>query len=459
MTNIPLSKPSLRELVEARGLTHVKVGLTDLDGVMRGKLLAADSVVRGIEGGLTFCDCIVGWDSDDTLYTNNPKGITGWHTGYPDTPIRVVADAVRDLPGEFGGKGVLAICELAGQAEPLCPRTRLRKVLETARTMGYEPVVGFEYEFSLFAETPQTARAKGYSGLTPMTPGNFGYSVLRTASGSDFGEGLLAELGAMGVPVQALHTENGPGMWEAAIAPSNALEAADRAAVFKTFVKTYAQRRGLMATFMAKWSVEHQGQGGHIHISLRDAEGGAPLFHDAADPLQVSPTLRQFVGGQLAFMAEMACVVAPTVNAYTRLVPGAWAPTAATWGLDNRTCALRVVGATPDARRVEFRVAGADANPYLALAAALASGLEGIEAALDAPAPRTGNAYLDLDPPAERLPPTLSAAADRLRGSKTARRWFGDAFVDHFAATRAWEEAQFRAAVTDWELRRYFEII
>ena len=459
MPNDAPTRPSLREIVDSRRLSHVKIGLTDLDGVMRGKLLAADSVVRGIEGGLTFCDCIVGWDSDDTLYTNNPNGVTGWHTGYPDTPIRVVADAVHDLPGEFGGHGILVLCEMAGQAEPLCPRTLLRRVVEAGRARGYDPVVGFEYEFSLFAETPQSVREKGYRNLTPVTPGNFGYSVLRTSGAADFADGLLSELAAMGVPVQALHTENGPGMWEAAIAPSGALEAADRAAVFKTFVKTYAQRHGLMASFMAKWSVEHQGQGGHIHISLRDVATGAPLFHDPADPLQASPALRRFVGGQLSLMAEMACLLAPTINAYTRLVPGAWAPTAATWGLDNRTCALRVVGGTPDARRVEYRVAGADANPYLALAAALASGLHGLQEGLAPPPPRVGNAYLDLDPPADRLPPTLSEAAGRLRTSLAARSWFGDAFVDHFAATRDWEEARFRAAVTDWELRRYFEII
>lgn len=449
----------LAECIAQNKLSHIKVGITDIDGVMRGKYLASADLLAGLGSGLTFCDCIVGWDCDDTLYTNNPVGITGWHTGYPDMPVAVVEATARSLPTEFGGRGLLVLAEMAGEAAAICPRTTLRRVIDKAASMGFEPVVGFEYEFALFNESRESARAKGFRDLTPVTPGNFGYSVLRTSSLSDFCEDTLETFTAMDVPIGAFHTENGPGIWEAAIQASDALSAADRAAVFKTFMKSLAQRRGLLATFMAKWSVEHQGQGGHIHISLRDARTKEPVFLDENDPNGMSDTMRHFVAGQLRLLPELAAFVAPTVNSYTRLTPGAWAPTAATWGHDNRTCALRVVGRSSSSRRVEYRVAAADANPYLALAAALASGLHGIEARLEIPAPIKGNSYEQRLPDTARLPASLGEAASRLRQSATARSLLGDMLVDHFAASREWEEARFRAAVTDWELKRYFEII
>jgi glutamine synthetase len=213
-----------------------------------------------------------------------------------------------------------------------------------------------------------------------------------------------------------------------------------------------------MATFMAKWSPDYPGQSGHIHVSLKSGNGEAS-FYDANDPHRMSPLMRQFVAGQQALMPEWLALVAATVNSYTRLVPGYWAPTQATWGVENRTCALRVIPGSEKSQRVEYRIASADANPYIALAAALASGLYGIEHKLELGKPVQGNAY-DHKPSAKAaLPGTLWEAAQRLKASKAARDWFGDAFVEHFAATREWEERQFRKAITDWELARYFEII
>jgi glutamine synthetase len=301
-------------------------------------------------------------------------------------------------------------------------------------------------------------REKGYRNLKPITPGYFGYSCLRSSVHAELYAEILETSETMRRSIEGLHTETGPGVLEAAIAVDEALEAADRAALFKTFLKVLAQRRGLMATFMAKWSHHWPGQSGHIHMSLK-GKGGKPVFQDARAPDGMSKLMRHFVAGQQALMPELLGLVASTVNSYSRLVPGFWAPTNATWGVENRTCALRVIPGSAKSQRVEYRIAAADCNPYLGIAAALGSGLWGIEHELEPPPPIVGNAYALPPDPASALPATLWEAAQRLKGSTAARALFGDDFVEHFAATREWEEREFRRHVTDWELARYFEII
>jgi glutamine synthetase len=243
-----------------------------------------------------------------------------------------------------------------------------------------------------------------------------------------------------------------------ALAPCEGIAAADRAAIFNTFGKASAQREGVTLTYMAKPLMDLPGCGGHLHLSLW-SEDGMPLFFSPNQDDGLSAAARHFVGGQERYMAELLAMTSPTVNAFTRLTPGYWAPTAANWGFDNRTCSLRVVGRTPKAARVEYRVSSADANPYLVLAAALASGLQGMEEQIEPDPPVSGNAYEATPGPGRRLPRTLHEAAGLLRGSAMAREWFGETFVDHFAVTREVEEKAFRGHVSDWELNRYFEII
>jgi glutamine synthetase len=301
-------------------------------------------------------------------------------------------------------------------------------------------------------------RAKGYRDLKPIAPDYFGYSVIRNSVWAELYRELLDSFQKMDIPIEGLHEETGPGVLEAAICADDGLAAADKAALFKTFAKVIAQRRGLMATFMAKWSKDWPGSGGHVHMSLRDTEG-RPVFHDASKPDGMSDVMRWFLGGQQRLLPELLAMVSPTINSFTRLIPGFWAPTDATWSVDNRTVALRVIGGSPKSQRVEYRVAAADANPYVILSAAVASGLWGIENRIE-PGPKvTGNAYDQKFPAKLALPRTLWEAAQRLKASKMARAWFGDAFVDHFAATREWEEREFRRHITDWEMARYFEII
>jgi len=310
----------------------------------------------------------------------------------------------------------------------------------------------------VFDETPDSLRAKGYRDLKTLTPGAFGYSVLRNSVHAELYHAILDTCEVMRMPLEGLHTETGAGVLEAALVASGALEAADRAALFKTFAKVLAQRRGLMATFMAKWSLDWPGQSGHIHVSLADPDG-KPVFHDAAAPLGMSQTMRWFVGGQQRLMPELLAMIASTVNSFSRLVPGFWAPTSATWSAENRTTALRVIGGSAKAQRVEHRVAAADINPYIALACALGAGLWGIEHQIEPTEPVTGNAYAQTFPAELQFPATLAEAAERLQASEAAKSLFGPDFVAHYANTRLWEERQFRRAVTSWELERYFEII
>jgi glutamine synthetase len=446
-----------RKIVEERGLEHVKVGVFDIDGILRGKFLHKDKFLSSLEGSFGFCDVIYGWDSNDVCYDN--VKFTGWHTGYPDAPVRVVPESCRDVPFDFGGKGLFFLGELDAQGEAICPRGLLKRLVKRANDMGYEPYSAVEYEFFVFDETPYSAREKGYRNLKPFTPGNFGYSTIRQTVHGGFHEAMLSTASTMDFPLEGLHTETGPGVLEAAIGVDRTLASGDKAGLFKTFIKVLAEKHNLMATFMAKWSPNYAGQSGHVHMSLKDRKSGKPLFHDPKAPRTMSREMRHFLGGQQALMPELLGMVAATVNAYRRLIAGYWAPTQATWGFENRTTAIRAIPGSPKSQRIEYRVASADSNPYLALAVALGSGLWGIENKIEPTEGVIGNAYAVNLPKKYHFPRTLTEAAERLAASRAARALFGDAFVDHYAATREWEDREFRKHITDWELARYFEII
>ncbi|MEK9672551.1 MAG: glutamine synthetase [Rhodospirillaceae bacterium] len=443
-----------KKIVETRGLEYVKVGVFDMDGVLRGKYMSKDKFLSALEKGFGFCDVVLGWDSYDQLYDN--VTITGWHTGYPDAEVRLLPETCREIADE--DNMLLFLSEFAGKHEAVCPRAMLRNTLARADKMGFKVKAGFEYEFFMFEETPESAREKGYRNMKPIQPGWFGYSVIRNTVESGLYHDILNGCLKMDMGLEGLHEETGPGVLEAAITVDDGLAAADKASLFKTFMKTMAQKRGLMATFMARWSTDWPGQSGHIHMSLTDKQGKG-VFHDKKQPYGMSKTMRHFIGGQQKLLPELLSMIAGTVNSYTRLVPGFWAPTDATWGVDNRTCAIRMISGSEKSQRVEFRVAAADANPYLSLAAALASGLWGIENKVEPDDAVVGNAYDKKFPKRLNLSRTLTEASERLKASKPARDLFGDAFVDHYSATREWEERQFRKAVTDWEMERYFEII
>jgi glutamine synthetase len=434
----------------------VKVAVTDIDGVMRGKYLHKDKFLSAAEGGgFGFCNVVFGWDSADVCYDN--ATYTGWHTGYPDAVARVDLSTARTVPWDGGVPFFLAdFVDGRGGPLPVCPRSLLKKIVARAQDAGFMPKAGLEFEWFNFQETPESLAAKQYVSPKPLTPGMFGYSLVRMANSRPFFNAMLDELGAFGVPIEGLHTETGPGVFEAAIQAADALEAADRGVLFKTSVKEIGQRFQVMPTFMAKWNSALPGCSGHMHQSLWTKNGNA--FDDDKDPRRMSKVFKSYLAGQLRARADLLPFFAPTVNSYKRLVDGYWAPTKVTWGMDNRTVALRVIPGGPKATRVEVRVSGSDINPYLALAASIGAGLWGIAQDLKLDdAPVEGSAYMVEK--AVRLPRTLQEATRRLSESKLAREILGEEFVDHYVRTREWEWRQFQDAVTDWELRRYFEVI
>jgi glutamine synthetase len=451
-----IDSESAASFVREAGIENIKLAVTDLDGVMRGKYVSRKKFLSALEKGFGFCDVIFGWDSADELYAED--SYTGWATAFPDAWAGIDPTSCRSLPLEDHQSALFLADFSDHEAAAVCPRALLKRVLARGESLGFSASAAAEFEFFLFDETPDSLQAKAYRDPQPMTPGNFGYSVLRNSTHADFYHQLLAMTAAMGMSLEGLHTETGPGVLEAALEHSSALRAADNATLFKTFTKVLAQQQGLMATFMARWSADYPGQSGHLHLSLQNGDG-EPVFHDASQPHNISDTMRWFIGGQQKLLPELLCMVAGTCNSYTRLVPGFWAPTAASWGIDNRTCAIRAIPGVPGAQRVEYRIAAADINPYLALAAAFGSGFWGIENRIEPGDAFSGDAYSGRFARALQLPTTLSEAASRLRKSQPARDLFGDGFVDHYAYTREWEDAEQRKAVTDWQLKRYFEII
>ena len=435
----------------------VKIAITDIDGILRGKYISTKKFLSVIESSTGFCDVIFGWDASDVAYDN--VTYTGWHTGYPDAPVRIDLTTFRKIPWENDLPFFLGeVMNNEGQPATVCPRQLLKKVLDEASSKGYLPFFSQEFEWYNFEETPKSVSDKQFKNLTPLTPGMFGYSILRSSLNNLFFTDLFELLNNFNVPLEGLHTETGPGTYEAAITYSEITEAADRAVLFKTAVKEIAYKHGCMATFMAKINENLPGCGGHVHQSLCDKGGKKNLFYDEKDPKRMSTLMKNYIAGQLYCLPQMLPMFAPVINSYKRLVEGTWAPTTLTWGIDNRTVALRVLTGDTKSCRLETRVIGSDVNPYLAMAAALASGLYGIKHKLKLKQPATtGNGYADTSN--AKLPKTLNEATQIMKQSEVANELFGEKFVEHFIQTREWEWNQHLKAVTDWEYKRYFEII
>ncbi len=453
----PLTPDQIIEDVKASGSQKVKLAIADIDGVLRGKYIHLDKFLSAVDGGLGFCDVVFGWDCNDECYDN--AQFTGWHSGYPDAPARIDLSTYRRVP--WDNQVPFFLCDFVhpdGQPVAVCPRQLLQTIAAQVREAGFAPQTALEFEWFNFKETPQTLAEKKFQSMEPLTPGMFGYSLLRAGLNQPFFNALMDDLTAFGVPIEGLHTETGPGVYEAAILYGDPLESGDRGVLFKTGVKEIAYRFGIMPTFMAKWNSKLPGCSGHIHQSLWDPEITRNLFFDEKDEHRMSAVFKSYIAGQMHCIPEILPFFAPNVNSYKRLVEGHWAPTKVTWGRDNRTAAFRALPGSAKSTRLETRVTGSDINPYLGLAAALASGLYGVKNKMELKDEAvTGNAYQATG--AVSLPGSLPEATDRLEKSALAKELFGEAFVDHFVRSRRWEQRKFQESVTDWELRRYLEII
>jgi len=433
---------------------RVKVAVADIDGVLRGKYMSSEKFLSVAQSNLGFCDVIFGWDMTDQAYDNS--SYTGWHSGYPDAKVRLSLDSFRKIPWENGLPFFLGeFIDSTGEPLAICPRQLMNRVINDVARAGFEAKCSQEFEWFNFSETPQSFAQKEGRHLTPLTPGMFGYSILRSSGRNDFFSALFDQLKQFDILLEGLHTETGPGVYEAAITYSDPLFAADNAILFKTAVKEIAYKHGILASFMAKISENLPGCSGHVHQSLW--KGNTNVFHDASKPHQMSETMQHYLAGQLYCLPHILPMVAPTINSYKRLVEGAWAPTTVTWGVDNRTVALRAITGGSKSCRLETRVVGSDTNPYLALSACLASGIYGIKNRIPLQEATTGNGYRDESH--GRFPKSLEEANLAMKNSVVARELFGETFVNHFAETRDWEVRQFAKVVTDWETKRYFEII
>lgn len=435
-----------------RQSTHARFFVTDIDGVCRGKSLSGEKMADLLAHGGTIASAVFGWDVADDLYSNGVD-FAGLHTGLGEIGLRLDPATARRLPWDDHRWVLLGEhLDAHGQPLPICPRQVLKRVLAKAAGMGLNVQVGVEYEWFVLAETERSVREKGYRKLETATQAINNYSPFRIDAQKAFVDQLFTWLPEIDVPIEALHTEAGPGNFEVALRYGEALQMADRAALFKQAVREIGRPHGLLSTFMAKWSPAYGGCGQHLHQSVW--KDGANLFHDASAPQGISATMRHYIAGQLHALPHLFAVYAPFVNSYKRLVDGMLAPVRANWAVDNRNASLRVVPGSARSQRLETRTPGADANPYLILAAAIASGLYGIEHKLE-----PGDATPPGGEDGERLPRTLAEATDAMDGSTLARELLGDAFVNHFVQTRRWEWRRFSQAVTDWELARYLEMV
>ena len=426
------------ESLKASDIQKVKLAITDIDGILRGKLISKEKFFKSVNDKLGFCNVVFGWDANDAVYDNSE--VTGWHTGFPDSMATIDLETYRNIPWDHDSPFFLGDFHQSEDMAEVCPRSLLKKIAGQSKEMGFIPKFSNEFEWFNFRETPQSLKEKGGINPTPLTPGMFGYSILRSSQNSEYFNALFDLLTRFNIPIEGIHTETGDGVYEACIEYTDVLEAADRALLFKTGVKEIAYRHDIIASFMAKWNAHLPGCSGHIHQSLWDEKARNNLFFDGKDSNKMSDMLKHYLAGQLHCLPHILPMYAPTVNSYKRLVEGSWAATSVSWGIENRTTALRVI------------------NPYLSMAASLASGLYGIKHKLPLEIdPTQGNEYDNTS--TLPLPRTLADATQSMKSSEVAVELFGESFVNHFIYTREWEWQQFNSKVTDWELKRYFEII
>jgi glutamine synthetase len=453
-----------RELINAAiadgSIDTVVVAFPDMHGRPVGKRVTSDFFTSHVaEHGIEACDYLLAVDVD----MNPLPGyrFTNWDTGYGDFVCRPDYTTARLIPWLEGT--ALVICDLTdedGVPVEVSPRQILRRQLERAAERGLRICSATELEFFLFKDSYEEADAKGWKGLTPHTSTIEDYQLLQTTREEYVLRRIRNEMRAAGVPVEFSKGEAGRGQHEVNVTYDESLVTADRHLVFKNGIKEIAAQEGRATTFMAKWTMGDVGSSCHVHTSLWDLGSGDPLMAlgdgDSSHPSGLSTLGRRFLAGQLHAARELAWMAAPTVNSYRRYVPGSWAPTAAVYGEDNRTCGFRLVGHGAG-RRVESRIPGADVNPYLVLAASIAAGLYGIDHELEPGDPYPRNAYEAADVP--RIPSTLVEAIGELRDSAVALEAFGPDVHHHLLNTAEQEWLASNRHVTDWELARNFERI
>lgn len=446
-----LSKAELEKLVADDDIDTVIVAFCDMQGRLTGKRVSARLFVEDVaDHGAECCNYLLAVDVD--MNTVDGYAISSWETGYGDMVMTPDFGTLRLLPWLPGTALVMAdLSWTDGTPVTQAPRSILNKQIDRLAERGLVPYVGTELEFMVFDDTFRDAWKADYRGLTPATDYNVDYAMHASTRMEPLLRDIRRGMDGAGMYCEGVKGECNLGQQEIAFRYDHARVTCDNHTIYRNGAKEIADQHGKSLTFMAKFDAR-EGNSCHIHISLRGEDGSA-VFSDDADPLGMSPMFRSFVAGQLATLREMTLFYAPNINSYKRFVDGSFAPTAVAWGLDNRTCAMRVVG-RGHAMRVECRAPGGDVNQYLAVSALIAGGLYGIDNELDLADAMEGNAYTS---GADRLPTTLAEAVELFDNSTVAREAFGDDVVDHYLNNAAVEMNAFNAAVTDWERKRGFE--
>jgi len=445
-----LTVERLRTLVDEGVVDTILVAMTDMQGRLQGKRCAARYFLNEVLPHATeACNYLLAVDVE--MNTVAGYEMSSWDRGYGDFVLRPDVNTLRMVPWHDATALVLADIEwVTGGTVPASPRQVLRRQLDRLAERNLAAFVGTELEFIVFDDTYEQAWQAGYRNLTPANQYNVDYSLLGTGRIEPLLRRIRNGMTGAAMYVESAKGECNPGQQEIAFRYADALSTCDNHSIYKTGAKEIAAQEGKSLTFMAKYN-EREGNSCHIHISLRSTDGDPVLAGDGEHGF--SKLMRHFLAGQLACLREFTYFFAPNINSYKRFAAGSFAPTAVAWGVDNRTCALRVVG-HGDSLRVENRVPGGDVNPYLAVAALVAAGLYGIENELEPEPEFIGNAYASDRP---TVPHTLTDAATLLGESKIAADAFGQDVVDHYLNAARVETTAFESAVTDWERIRGFE--
>ena len=446
-----LTPGELDRLMSAGEIDTVIVGFADMQGRLTGKRVSARLFAEEVAAhGAECCNYLLAVDVE--MNTVGGYAMSGWDTGYGDMVMHPDPSTLRLIPWLPGTALVMADLQWPnGDPVAAAPRSILRAQLDRLKQRGLASFVGTELEFIVFDDSYRDAWASGYRGLRKSSDYNVDYAIHASTRLEPLLRDIRLGMDGAGMYCEGVKGECNPGQQEIAFRYDDAMVTCDNHTIYKNGAKEIADQHGQSLTFMAKFD-EREGNSCHIHISLR-GEDGTAVFADPDGPLGMSEMFRSFLAGQLATLRELALFYAPNINSYKRFADGSFAPTAIAWGLDNRTCALRVVG-QGNSMRVECRAPGGDVNQYLAVAALIAGGLHGIDHALELPDPTPGNAYAI---GGQRLPITLAEAAELFAGSAVARQAFGDDVAEHYLNNARVELAAFNAAVTDWEKVRGFE--
>jgi glutamine synthetase len=439
VTNEMPSAPGMASADASPAGEFVLLAIPDMNGSMRGKAVRPDAFAAAVEHGTVMTDLILGLDPTDTPIDGYRE--FGIRTGAADLLVHAEPDTIRPLSWRPGWRICLATPSWPdGSPVGFAPREVLRGVVNDLAALGYEPMAALEYEVRIWdaADRP--------------TSNGISYSLAEITRYDAFLSALVPALDGIGVELSAVHTEAGPGLLELNIAARRGVRAADDAALAKFAVKQVAASTGLRASFLAKTAPGEEGSSGHVHASLWQGERNAFAGEHASDALP--DAFASAIGGVLEHLPAASLLLNPTINSYKRLVPGWFAPVNATWGIENRSCAVRAIrSGRPELWRFECRRPGADANPYLVLAAILASAADGIRRGVRPPPPVVGDAYERTDVP--ELPGSLEAALRAFAADDALRAALGEGFSAYFATSREWELKAWRETVTDWERARY----